>query len=95
MSQYYKNNKGKTLLDKVSVSEIAYSILVYESSYNVWMEDIKKSETCATTEEEKAFEHVTRIKYHVQRVAFLCIVMVGQVKVVHISIPFVVKFGIW
>jgi hypothetical protein len=67
MSRFYKNNKGKTLLDKVSVSDIAYSVLIYESSYDVWMEDIKKSETCATKEEEKAFKHVAENKYHVQR----------------------------
>ena len=67
MSRFYKNNKGKTLLDKISISDIAYSILVYESSYDVWMEDIKMSETCATKEEEKAFKHVAQNKYHVQR----------------------------
>jgi hypothetical protein len=67
MSQFYKNNKGKTLLDKVSVSDIAYSILVYESSYDVWMEGIKKSEICATKEEERAFKHVAKNKYHVPR----------------------------
>ncbi len=67
MSQFYKNNKGKTLLDKVSISDIAYSILVYESSYDVWMEDITMSQTCATKEEKKEFEHVAQNKYHVQR----------------------------
>jgi len=67
MSQFYKNNKGKTLLDKVSVSDIAYSILVYESSYDVWVEDIKKAEMCATEEEEPVFKHVAKNKYHVQR----------------------------
>jgi len=46
MSQFYKNNKGKTLLNKISVSDIAYSILVYESLYDVWVEDIKKVDVC-------------------------------------------------
>ena len=35
MAEYKKLNKGKTLLDQVTVSDIAYSMLVYESSYNV------------------------------------------------------------
>ena len=66
MSQFYKNNKGKMLYDKVSVLDIAYSILVNESLY-MWMEDIKKSDICATKEEEKAFKHIAKNKYHVQR----------------------------
>jgi hypothetical protein len=36
---YYKANKSKTLLDKLTVSDIAYSMLVYENAYDVWMED--------------------------------------------------------
>jgi hypothetical protein len=55
------------LLDKVSVLDIAYSILVYESASDVWMEDIKKLEMCAPPkEEEKAFKHDAKNKYHVQ-----------------------------
>ena len=30
MTKYYKNNRGKSLLDRLTVSDIAYSILVYE-----------------------------------------------------------------
>ena len=42
MGKYYKANKGKTLLDKLTVSDIAY-IMVYENSYDVWMEETVKS----------------------------------------------------
>jgi hypothetical protein len=92
-SQFYKNNKGKTLLDKVSVSDIAYSFLVYESLYDVWMEDIKKSEICAPQEEEKAFKHVAKNKYR-EEPNSPCIVMVGRVMDRRILIPFVGKFEI-
>lgn len=39
MAEYTKLNKGKTLIDRVTVSDIAYSMLVYENAYDVWMED--------------------------------------------------------
>jgi len=67
MGGYYKINKGKTLLDRVTESDIAYGLLVYENSYDVWMEEIVKLETCASKEEKKAFKHVAKNKYHVQR----------------------------
>ena len=58
MAEFKKLNKGKTLLDRVTVSDIAYSMLVYESSYDVWMEEMVKEEMCATREEKKAFKIV-------------------------------------
>lgn len=67
MGAYCKINKGKTLLDRVTVSDIAYGFLVYENSYDVWMEEIDKLDTCATVAEKKAFKHVAQNKYHVQR----------------------------
>ena len=73
IAEYKKLNKGKTLLDQVTVSDIAYSMLVYESSYNDWMEEIFKEETCTTREEKKAFKNVANNKYHVQREARLAV----------------------
>ena len=73
MAEYMKLNKGKTLIDRVTVSDIAYSMLVYESSYDVWMEEIFKEETCTTREEKKAFKNVAINKYHVQRGARLAV----------------------
>ncbi len=67
MGKYYKQNRGKSLLDKLTVSDIAYSFLVYESSHNVWKEEILKAKTCATAEEKKSFEHTAVNKYHVKR----------------------------
>ncbi len=33
-------NKDKTLMDKVTASDIAYSIIVYENTKEVWEEEI-------------------------------------------------------
>ena len=67
MAEYHKTNKGKTLLDRVTESDIAYGFLVYKNSYDVWMEEIVKLDTCAMKEEKKAFKHIAQNKYHVQR----------------------------
>ncbi len=34
-------NRSKSLLDKVTASDIAYTILVYENTKEVWEEDLK------------------------------------------------------
>ena len=67
MTKYYKQNLGKLLLDKLLISDIAYSILVYESAHEVWKEEIVKASTCATAEERKLFKHTSVNKYHVKR----------------------------
>jgi hypothetical protein len=51
MAKYYKINSGKTLLDRLSPSDIAYSVLIYESAYDTWAEEIIKSEQCVTNQE--------------------------------------------
>ena len=48
MANYYKNNYGTTFLDRLSPSDIAYSVLIYESAYNMWAEEIIKSKRCVT-----------------------------------------------
>ena len=35
MTKYYKNHNGKTLLDRLKPSDIAYSVLVYESAQDM------------------------------------------------------------
>ena len=67
--KYYKQNQGKLLLDKLSVSDIAYSIFVYESTYEIWKEEITKAKTCATAEQKKEFQSLSTavLKYHVKR----------------------------
>jgi hypothetical protein len=38
--QWSKSNRSKTFLDKVTASDIAYTILVYESTKEVWEEEV-------------------------------------------------------
>ena len=39
--QWSKSNRSKTFLDKVTVSDISYTILVYENSKEVWEEELQ------------------------------------------------------
>ncbi len=39
--QWSKSNRTKTFLDKVTTSDIAYTVLVYENSNEVWKEELK------------------------------------------------------
>lgn len=71
MGKYYKNNRGKTLLDKLTVSDIAYSLLVYESAHDVWEEELNKTKTCTTAEEKRLYQGIATNKYHVKRGARL------------------------
>ena len=41
LALFYKLNRDKTLLDKLTSNDIAYSILLYENSTLVWKEDEK------------------------------------------------------
>jgi len=56
------NNPGKTLLDKLTASDIAYSILCYENGIDVWMErfQMKQMNTAA----RYAYTHTATLKYH-------------------------------
>ena len=67
MTKYYKNHIGNTLLDRLTPSDIAYSVLVYENSYEMWKEEILKCETCQTVHAKQAFQHTASLKYHVKR----------------------------
>jgi hypothetical protein len=39
--QWSKSNRSKTFLDKVTVSDISYTILVYKNSKEVWEEELQ------------------------------------------------------
>ena len=66
MDKFYKDNRSKTLFDKITASDIAYSVLVYESAIEVWKEDIQKNLACKTTKEQKSFPQMAVLKYHVK-----------------------------
>ena len=67
MINYYKKYNGNTWLDRLTPSNIAYSVLVYESAHDMWKDEILKSETCHTIQEKRAFQHTAFLKYHVKR----------------------------
>ncbi len=58
--QWSKSNRMKTFLDKVAVSDIAYTILVYKNSNKEWKEELQiraisrtDDERCTATCEKK------------------------------------------
>ena len=67
MAKYLNNHNGNTLLDRLTPSDIAYSVLLYESAHDMWKEEIHKCETCQTIQEKKEFQHTASLKYHVKR----------------------------
>lgn len=78
VAKWCKNNQGKTLLDRLTVSDIAFSMLMYENdAYDVWTEEVIKATTCATEAEQEAFTTVACNKYHVQRGAGLALYQDG------------------
>lgn len=67
LNNYFKNNRDKTLLDKVTSSDIAYTILLCENGVDVWDENQKIKATCSTDEEKKNYVREAVQKYHVKR----------------------------
>ena len=66
MDKFYKDNWSKILFDKITASDIAYSVLVYESAFEVGKEEIQRSLMCKTAEEQKLFPQTAVLKYHVK-----------------------------
>ncbi len=65
--QWSKSNRTKTFLDKVTTSDIACTILVYEITKEVWEEDLKIKASYKTDEERHNAMHHKKPKYHVGR----------------------------
>jgi hypothetical protein len=65
--QWSKLNRSKTFLDKVTASEIAYTILVYENTKEVWDEDLQIKASSRTDEERRNAVHHKKPKYHLGR----------------------------
>ena len=51
--QWSKSNRTKTFLDKVTASDIAYTILVYENSNEVWKEELQIRATSRMDDERR------------------------------------------
>ena len=67
MDKFYKDNRNKTVFNKITALDIAYSVLVYESYVEVWKEEIQRSLACKTAKERKEFPMTEVLKYHVKR----------------------------
>ena len=55
--QWSKLNRSKTFLDKVSASDIAYTILVYENTKEVWEEEVQIKASYKNDEERRNAIH--------------------------------------
>jgi hypothetical protein len=57
-------HQTKTLLDKISASDIAYTFLVYENSREVWEEELLIKTRAKTDEERKNARQRRNPRYH-------------------------------
>jgi hypothetical protein len=55
--QWSKSNRSKTILDKVTASDIAYTILVYENTKEMWEEDVQIKASYKNDEERRNAMH--------------------------------------
>ncbi len=62
-----KFNRSKTFLDKVTASDIVYTILVYENTKEMWEEDLQIKAGPRTDDERCNAMHHEKPKYHVGR----------------------------
>jgi hypothetical protein len=65
--QWIKLNRSKSFLVKVTASDIAHTILVYENTKEVWVEDLQIKASYKNDEERCNVMHHTKPKYHVGR----------------------------
>ncbi len=65
--QWSKLNKSKTFLDKVTASDIANTILVYENTKEVWEVEVQIKARYKNDEERRNTTHHEKPKYHVGR----------------------------
>jgi hypothetical protein len=67
LNDYFKKQPGKTLLNKLTSSDIAYSILVYENSVDVWKEEarlMKENPGGRRKETLRSNELTAKVRYH-------------------------------
>ncbi len=69
--QWSKLNRSKTFLDKMTASDIAYTIPVYENTKEVWAEDLQIKASSRTDDERRYAMHHKKTKYHVGCVILL------------------------
>ena len=91
LAKYFKLNRDKSLVDKITTEDIAISILIYENSVDVWEEDQRKKEDPNFHPTPAAVP-----KYHVKKGVHVLFVlqMDGQTKAVHTTRVYVLKSNV-
>jgi hypothetical protein len=64
LSKWMKLNGSKTLLGRITLSDIAYTIILYEKSIYVWREDMEIKATSKTKEERRSERRHQKPRYH-------------------------------
>jgi len=57
VSRWRKSNRTKTILDKITASDIAYTILVYKNSKEVWEEELEIRGSVMPDDEKRTAIH--------------------------------------
>ena len=75
LAKFYRMYPSCVILDKLTDSDIAYAILVYENGFDVWTEDAK---VCLMSSADKEVYEKTAVqKYHVKKGTKLRVYMDG------------------
>ena len=64
IAKWMRMNRNKTLLDKLTASDIAYTILICENSKDVWDEELQIKSTSKSKDEVKKASRTAKPKYH-------------------------------
>jgi hypothetical protein len=64
LSKLMKLNGSKTLLDRITLSDIAYTIILYENSVNGWREELEIKGSSKTKVERQSARRHQKPRYH-------------------------------
>ena len=67
LATFYMRKRNKTLFDKLTMQQMAYSVLLCENMMEMWEEECIVMETCRTKEEIEAYNRTATQKYHVKK----------------------------
>ena len=75
LAKFYRMYPSCVILDKLTDSDIAYAILVYENGFDVWSEDAKVR--LMSSEDKDVYDKTAVQKYHVKKGTRLRVYMDG------------------
>jgi len=67
LAAFYRKNRSKTIFDKITPQQVAYSVLLSENMMEMWEEECIVRETCRTKDEIEAYNRTATQKYHVKK----------------------------